>query len=316
LRANYKRLGHALLGEIDSSSSSATISRSYSQVQGADISQAIGGWISGWLGAKPQDFADNIEIVEIKTNDGWSLPAWLQRANSDTWVIHVHGRGASQAETARNFAQFHALGFTNLAISYRNDGTALISHKPRRGALGLGTSEWGDLEASLSFAMQEGARHVLVFAWSYGAAISLQFAKNSALAAKVDGYIFDSPVISWRATTSLQAHLAGAPQHWVSLGEEFLKNAKKAKSIGLSSAIDFAQFEVSAIANYFETPTLILHSRDDGYIPIEPCQELADALPDTVSLVEFEGARHCKLYNYNLAKYQQAIADFVASTSN
>ncbi len=311
LRANYKQLGHALLGAIDESSSSATVVRHISSVQGADIRNAVGGWISGWLGTSPQDFADNIQHVEIETNDGWTLPAWMQSSGSDSWAIHVHGRGASQAETARNFAQFSDLGFTNLAISYRNDGSALKNGKAQRGALGLGTSEWVDLEAAVAFAKSCGAGPIVVFAWSYGAAVSLQMAKHSAFARDINGFIFDSPVISWRETTSLQASLVGAPQHWVSLAEAFLKDAKLASSIGLNAPIDFAHFEVSAISNYLETPTLLLHSRDDGYIPIEPCRDLADALPDTVTLVEFEGARHCKLYNFDIDTYQKAIADFV-----
>jgi hypothetical protein len=56
---------------------------------------------------------------------------------------------------------------------------------------------------------------------------------------------------------------------------------------------------------------LILHSVDDGYIPIEPCRQLVNALEGRAHLHEFAGARHCKLFNYDAPGYRLAIADFV-----
>ena len=316
LTADYTKIGHAVLGPELPSSSSASVMRRVSNVSGARIERAIGGWVSGWLAIKPEDFSDGIEEVAIDSSNGWHLPAWqLQpkaKSTPERWVIHVHGRGATAAETARNFEQFEQLGFTNLSISYRNDGTALRGGKVGRGALGLGTSEWIDLEAAVAYAKANGAVNIVVFGWSYGAAISLQFAKHSTLAADVDAYIFDSPVISWRETLTLQAALSNLPVSWVSLGEAFLRNAKSAKTVGLESPIDLDEFTVEKIAQYFDKPALLLHSNDDGYIPISPCFELADALPDTVHLVEFHGARHCKLYNYDKPKYQASIAKFLA----
>lgn len=312
-RPDYRKLGHARLGGIEGDSSSATVIRQIASVQSGRLARAVGGWISGWLGTDPHHFAHNIEVVEIKTDDGWTLPSWLQPTptTSNSWVIHVHGRGAAPAETSRNFAQFAKLGFNNLAISFRNDGVACFEGRPQRGPLSLGTTEWLDLEAAVTFAKSRGAETLVVFGWSYGAAVSQQFARKSALANLVSGYIFDSPVISWRQTLSLQAKISGAPQSWVCLGEAFLKNPSRAKSIGLADAIDFLDFELPQSAASFEKPTLILHSKDDGYIPIEPCREVAAALADTVTLVEFETARHCKLYNFDLPTYQGAIAAFV-----
>ena len=313
---DFHKLGHATLDAIKSEPPHrpGSIMRQVSAVQEGHLNRAIGGWISGWLGTRPQDFGDDIREVNIESSDGWTLPCWLQMVAdepSTSWMIHVHGRGANPAETARNFSQLQKLGFNNLSISYRNDATAKRNGRIERGTLGLGTTEWPDLEAAVAYAKANGAQRILVFGWSYGAAISTQFAAKSELAKHVSGYIFDSPVISWRATLEYQVALTGAPMHWLALGENFLSNAKSAKSIGLAEPIDFEEFEVTALANDFEKPALLLHSADDGYIPIEPCRDLTALLPDTIALVEFQGARHCKLYNHDLAKYSGAIGAFI-----
>ena len=315
---DYRNLGHATIGSIVGTGTNDTVLRKVVSVESGTLANARGGWLSGWLGTAPRDFSDDIEIVKIESTDGWQLSSWFlpakntaARSEYSTWVIHVHGRGATPAETARNFAQFTSLGFSNLSISFRNDGLATNGGQAKRGPLALGTTEWQDLEASVKFALKHGASRVLVFAWSYGAAVTLQFQRCSELATKVCGFIFDSPVISWRQTLAYQVALAGRPGHWVNLGENFLRDSRRAKSIGLPHSIEFEDFETSNIARHVRAPMLILHSSDDGYIPIEPSRELQASLPNLVRLKEFQNARHCKLYNFDTVGYQKAITDFV-----
>ena len=318
---DLKKLGHATLGPSVSATSSGQVMRRVNSIESGNLSRAASGWISGWLGTEPKHFAGNIEITEINSKDGWALPSWLQRQFPenrdpfDTWVIHVHGRGANPAETARNFAQFFEMGFSNLSLSFRNDGLARHAGRVERGSLGLGTTEWVDLESAVAFASASGAQRVVVFGWSYGAAVSLQFAQHSNLAERVAAYIFDSPVISWRRTLEFQVAAAGAPKNWARLGEAYLANKPSAERLGLKSSIQFDDFETDRIAKHLATPTLLLHSVDDGFIPIEPCRELAEKIPSTVHLHEFDTARHCKLYNFDSAGYRKAIDDFVKLVS-
>jgi pimeloyl-ACP methyl ester carboxylesterase len=316
-KVDYSKLGHAILGPIVSVDSKTHVTRALVSVEAGDLHRGNVGWISGWLGTEPTHFAKNIELIQMDSSENWVLPAWFQpqqahdRNEFDTWVIHVHGRGATAAETARNFAQFYDFGFSNLSIAFRNDGVAKRNGQPERGPLGLGTTEWLDLETAVAFASDRGANRILVMGWSYGAAITLQFARHSELADKVSGYIFDSPVISWRNTLEFQVALAGAPRSWARLGEGYLADRSNAASLGLKAPIDFEQFEPAEVAKHLKTPTLLLHSVDDGFIPIAPCQVLASELVTTVTLREFTRARHCKLFNYDAVGYRQAIADFV-----
>ena len=318
-RSSRNEASHATIGQIFGDKSGDLLRRDLISVESGDLKMARGAWLSGWLGTTPSHFASDIEIANIESSDGWTLPSWLQRATespskmspSETWAIHIHGRGATPAETARNFQFFNALGFSNLSISYRNDASALQHGKVNLGPLSLGTSEWKDLEAAVQFAQSSGAKKLLIFAWSYGAALCSQFQRYSALASSISGYIYDSPVISWRATLAFQVLLAGRPPYWASWGEKFLANAASARSIGLAEAIHFEDFEVSSVARHLHTPMLILHSKDDGFVPFEPVQELATALPNLVRLQVFVDARHCRLYNFDRFSYQKAVGDFV-----
>jgi len=306
---DYSKLGHAILGPV-LSARPGWVERQIVKTSGADIRNAAGGWISGWGGTAPDDFGDTDAPLVIESADGLVLPCWQSDANSPSsdWVIHVHGRGATAAETARNFALVSELGFNNLAMHYRGDRTAMRNGTPDRSVLALGTTEWVDLEAIVSHLDATRAQRIFVVGWSYGAAICLQFAKKSQLSHRIEGYFFDSPVISWRQTLIFQAKLSYAPRHFATLGENFLKNEETAKSIGLSRGINFDEFEVATIAKFLNTPTVIVHSQDDGFIPIEPCRSLARARPDLVKLVEFTGARHCKLLNHAADAYQSALA--------
>lgn len=309
---DYSKLGHAVLSQ-NISETRQGIERLPLKVNGADLRKVAGGWLSGWGGTEPTDFGITDQTVTVSSVDGWSLPCWQQKAkvHSDDWVIHVHGRGATAAETARNFELVSKLGYHSLGLHFRGDGQALRAGIAEGATLGLGTTEWVDLEAAVLYLDSIGAQKIMVVAWSYGAAVSLQFAKKSAYSSKVSGYFFDSPVISWRQTLIFQAKRSKAPKHFAALGEEFLRTDRLSESIGLPSGIDFEDFELDALRQCVTKPIFILHSRDDGYIPIEPCRDLANELPELVRLVEFQGARHCKLWNFDSDTYDEALTSFL-----
>jgi len=312
-RYDYSRLGHAILGPVISSTSK-WIEREAHTITGADISRARGGWISGWGGTNPSDFNIDVQIVEIQSSDGWALPCWQSLADesSKQWVVHVHGRGATTAETARNFKFVAGQGFNNLGLHFRGDYVSRRDGEIRGARLGLGTTEWVDLEAAVGHLVTAGATKIFVVAWSYGAAVSLQFANKSKLAPFVGGYFFDSPVISWRETLRFQANLSRAPRHFALLGERFISSKSGSRSIGLASPIDFDEFEARAIAPTIAKPIVMAHSVDDGFIPIGPARDLARLRPELVELVEFDGARHCKLVNHEPKRYESALARLIA----
>ncbi|MGH3588469.1 MAG: alpha/beta hydrolase family protein, partial [Pseudonocardia sp.] len=84
-----------------------------------------------------------------------SYPAWMVPADGETWAVHVHGRGGSRREALRILPALHALGMSQLVLSYRNDEGAPASPD---GHYHLGDTEWEDVEAGVRYALDRGAR--------------------------------------------------------------------------------------------------------------------------------------------------------------
>ncbi|MEU9387307.1 alpha/beta fold hydrolase, partial [Streptomyces sp. NPDC048279] len=137
-----------------------------------------------------------------------ALPAWFVPGYRDTWVIAVHGLGATR-ELAMNVMGFlHGRRLPVLALGYRGD---LGAPRPPDGLNHLGESEWRDLDAAIRYAVRYGARRVVLYGWSTGATMALRAAAHSALRERVCGLILDSPVLNWEATLRALAQARHTP---------------------------------------------------------------------------------------------------------
>jgi fermentation-respiration switch protein FrsA (DUF1100 family) len=58
-------------------------------------------------------------------------------------------------------------------------------------------------------------------------------------------------------------------------------------------------------------PILILHSEDDGFVPVDASHALRDARPDLVTMPRFTVARHTKLWNYDQTGWNAAITEWL-----
>jgi len=66
---------------------------------------------------------------------------------------------------------------------------------------------------------------------------------------------------------------------------------------GIGAPIDVEELDPVARADEFDVPMLLMHSVDDGFVPIDGSRRFAAARPDLIEFEEFEGARHTKLWN-------------------
>jgi hypothetical protein len=57
-----------------------------------------------------------------------------------------------------------------------------------------------------------------------------------------------------------------------------------------------------------------MHSDDDGFVPSTASRALAEARPDIVTFEAFTGAGHTRLWNYDPARWNGAIRDWLADT--
>ncbi len=259
------------------------------------------------------------DTVAVRTPVG-DCPAWLVPGVVDgsgavdgagpTWVVAVHGRGADRRECLRVLPTLHRLGLSVLAVSYRNDVGAPPSPD---GHYHLGDTEWTDLEAAVGYAVAAGARRVVLYGWSMGAAITGAFLDRSPLADRVAAVVWDAPLLDWAATLRQQAALRGLPP-WLTR----LAVAATRLRIG----IDFARFDLVRRPPATRPPTLLFHGTEDTAVPIGPARTLASAVHDSTAVrdsitgwplryVEVPGAEHTAAWNVDPAGYEDELVRFL-----
>jgi alpha-beta hydrolase superfamily lysophospholipase len=304
--------GHARVGEILSYTAS-NVTRQLLGVDFGDIGSARHGRFSGWYFLDPRDLGLPVEDVEVQTELG-PAPAWLVRAAepSGRWMIGVHGRAVRRAETIRSVPVFHEAGYTSLLVTYRNDGDAPRTKDHR---YALGDTEWVDVESAMRFAIDHGATEIVLMGWSMGGAMVLQVVTRSPLAAAVRGVILESPVVDW--VTALDFHgVANRLPKPLRLGVLQLLGSRWARFVtGQAAPVDLARLDLVTRSGELDVPILLLHSDDDGFVPPDASIALARARPDIATFERFVTARHTKLWNYDEARWNTAIASWLARLS-
>lgn len=298
--------GHARIGRILSySPAERTVLREVEAVYSGDLSTARRG---SWSGAAyPDPAAIGLAAEEVLVPvDGGTAPAWLIRAApaSDVWAIMVHGRGATRQEGLRAVRTVRDLGMSSLLISYRNDG---LAPSAQDGRYGLGSTEWRDVEAAISYALAQGAREVVLFGWSMGGAICLQTADLSRHHHLIRAMVLDAPVINWVNVLAHHAELNRIPSAVGRYGQLMLGHPLGRRLTGLAAPVDLKAMDWVSRAVELRTPTLILHSVDDEYVPYGPSAALAEKNPDMVTFEPFSTARHTKEWNVDPERWERLV---------
>ncbi|MFF1560095.1 alpha/beta hydrolase family protein [Streptomyces sp. NPDC058279] len=227
------------------------------------------------------------------------LPAWFVPAARDTWVIAVHGLGATREHPMVVMPFLHRYGLPVLDVGYRGD---LGAPRPPDGLGHLGESEWRDVDAAIRYALRYGARNVILYGWSAGATMALYAAERSALAGRISGLVLDSPVLDWH--TTLRA-LAGARRTPAPL-MPFVVRAAEGRA-GLRADRRSPATDPGAPG----MPVLIFHGPDDAIAPWGPARRLAAARPDLVTLKTVRGAPHAAMWNADPEVYEETLRRFL-----
>ncbi|MFJ3201069.1 alpha/beta hydrolase family protein [Streptomyces sp. NPDC086989] len=228
-----------------------------------------------------------------------ALPAWFVPGARDTWVITVHGLGATREHPMVVMPFLHGQRMPVLDLAYRGDLGAPASPD---GLGHLGESEWRDVDAAIRYALRYGARRVVLHGWSTGAAMALHAAERSALADRISGLVLDSPVLDWHTTLRALVAARRTPAPLV----PFAVRAAEGRA-GLGADHRPPGTDPGAL----RIPVLIYHGPDDTLAPWEPSRRLAAARPDLVTLRTVREAPHGAMWNADPAGYEEALRRFL-----
>jgi len=299
------RTGHAVVQVDFDKSVEGRIALRVKKIFKSEI-PGVGGRVSlsGWLGEHPEHFGLQDRFEELVMPN--QTKAWHFPAQSDKWVIHVHGRRAGMGETLRNVDQFAKLGFRQLTVSMESD--------PKPFGLGisksnLGDTEWTQIEQAVLHAQNAGAKEIVLFGWSQGSFMIGQYLRKSKHVDLVRGAIFDSPLLDYRSTMQFHAKRAGLAPH---LGDRVINAIEGSKIIKLFGYNNVPVDELS-LANKgigVNIPFLVFYSATDGHVESFDVHLFAGH-NENVTLVEIEGAKHCRLFNHDQEKYQSSISQWI-----
>lgn len=306
--------GHARLGRLeDYVPGEGTVTRSVIAEYSGALGRAVRGRWSGVVYSSPGDLGYDFEEVLVETELG-PAPAWLvpaPNAPTTTWAIMVHGRGATRQESLRGLIPARQLGLTSLVVSYRNDGDAPATPD---GRYALGMTEWRDVEAAIGYALDHGATDIVLFGWSMGGAISLAAADLSSMRQYIRALVLDAPVVDWVDVLAHQAQKNRIPRGVGRFGQFLLAHPWGRRITGMAAPVDFRAMDWVARAVELRTPTLILHSVDDEFVPFGPSALLAGRNPEMVTLETFRKARHTKEWNVDPERWEGTVEAWLSET--
>ncbi len=229
------------------------------------------------------------------------LPAWLVPGDPERWAIVIHGKGGERTEALRILPVLRDAGLTVLVVTYRNDpGVAGGS-----GRYGYGATEWPDIEAAAAYAVDHGAKDLVLYGFSMGGGIALAFLEQGAHAGLVRAAVLDSPVLDFSAIIDYQGERRNVPGPviWLSKGLASLR-----------FDIDWERLDYLERLDDLAIPLLVFHSRADDTIPYESSAELAERFPGLVTLITFDTAPHADGWNTDPERYETAVRRFLASS--
>ncbi|WP_152348788.1 alpha/beta hydrolase family protein [Brevibacterium sp. CFH 10365] len=304
--------GHAVVGDIvEYDPRSRTVSREILSVTRGDIRRAWRGRWTGVVYPDPIAAGVNFEDIEIRSDAG-GLPAWLLPTDHpephETWAILIHGRASTRAEGLRAAPVLNTLGVPSIAMSYRNDAEVRVETTSR---YGLGDTEWIDVDAAIDFAVEHGAKNVVLFGWSMGGAIALQAASRGRNHRFVTSLVLDGPVVDWVNVLDGQAKKNLLPTPIAKLTLEMITQPWARPITGLETPLDLDRMDWVTRAAELDVPVLLIHSDDDEFVPSGPSHALAGVRRDLVTMPSYGKAHHTKEWNVDPVRWEDDVANFL-----
>lgn len=240
------------------------------------------------------------EDIYIKSHDGFKLHAlWIPVENAKGTVLMAHGyRSTMLVDCHLGFELFHQLGWNILVPEQRTHGQS------QGRFITFGVKESRDMEGWIRYHNRRlSTGPVMLFGISMGASTMLYLADRK-LPPNVKGIIadcgFTSPAAILSSVYRNVIHLPAIPTIWAA---------------GLFARI-FAGFglwekDSRKTLQNSRLPVLLIHGKDDGFVPCEMSQQAYDACTGRKELLLVEGADHGLSFLADGYHYTAAVIEFV-----
>ena len=242
--------------------------------------------------------------------DEVAYPDAMQVSYESPVGIHVHGKDAGPARMEFLFEPIQEAGYPQLSINYRND----FGQPPDpSGYLQYGATEWEDIEGAVEFARSEGAEAIIFNGFSNGASHVLSYGYRNSLD-EVRGLMLDAPNIDFGDTVEYNAGQRELPLIPMNVPASITWVAKFITSLRIDvnwKSLDY----VTRAETSLRVPALVHHTKGDDWVPISQSIRFAEAQPDLVRLVQYEGDVHHGSYEAYPEKYEQEVLEFLRENS-
>lgn len=243
----------------------------------------------------------------IYTSPLGPMEAWYLPAEGSTWVIHVHGLGATPAEAEPLFAPLQGAGYPQLSITYRNDEGQPADPS---GYYQYGATEWEDVSGAVDYAVANGAANIVLSGFSSGGAHAMSFLSRQPREIVI-GVLMDAPNVDVGRTVDYAASQRELPVLPLPVPPTLSATAKFITSLRIGVNWKLLDY----IADADETirqPVLIHHGTADLQVPLETSLDLQATNPDLIQVVQVEGAGHIESYDVDRQGYVDSVLAFLA----
>lgn len=240
--------------------------------------------------------------ISVKTPVG-DMPGWYIPAdkNNSTWAIYVHGIAGRRENGYPWLSVLHPNGYPTILMNYRNDQgvPADPSHM-----FGYGLTEWNDVQAFTDYALNNGAKNIILVGDSMGGAIIGEFLKNSKDADKVSALVLDAPALDMPSVVRQQLASKNLPFPGV------------VTDLGLDISdmrypIKVGESHVKPNIEQFNGPVFLAHGLDDTVVPHEISDDVVVNRTAPTTYLRVPGAGHVQSWKKDTDQYRQWLTAFV-----
>jgi pimeloyl-ACP methyl ester carboxylesterase len=300
--------GAGLLGPVRSEDETSLV-RDLESLWGAPPTPGAEARLDAYLyrGLDPERAHDlAFEDVTLAGDIG-DLHAWWLPAERETAVLMLHGRRrADLSETLRMLPTLVEQGYPVLALAYRNHDRSAMSPD---GFYHYGQTEWNDVVTGLDFLYDRGVERVVVYAYSFGSAVTLETiealnADPARSEVEVAGLVLDSPFLDPR-----EVFRQGARNRNLPLAGPIADLATWVAR--LRSGIRWSELDQRRSASAFTLPLLLIHGTDDGTIPVGLSDTFATDYGGPIDYLRIDGADHTEGWNIDTTTYVDRVRAFL-----